>query len=743
MPDPATEPSRRIPQPALVFFACAAAFVFVMVFAIFGALVPGAQWALGMPLNLVPALGVAGLLWAAAFGLGDPIRRWLLPNPTGCSALAQAALGMAALLLALFVLFWIVGVNHITALLPIALGVGILLWRLYQSRQQLNQLDLAARAWPWTLPTLAPGVALLLVAAACPPGTLWRVEAFAYDVTSYHLQIPKEWIAVGRATPLDHNVYSFLPGLIEHSYTAIGLIFGGGSSAMRDAVYACQVFHASFALLAVWGVVEAARRFGPTPAAVVAGGALLLTPWVVVTGSLAYNEMAALGFSTAALAIALQPGPLGWRRGAALGLLLGAATLCKLPAGPMIALPIAVIALSPDKLTHTKAGAKQTVISHRLQLGAAIAIAGLITLAPYFARNAIATGNPIFPFATTLLGSGHWDNTLSDRWHTAHMLDANHAGTFDALSRQWLRNIGYGALGGTPVPPESNNIARFSSERGLPVLWLAVLTGCALMLGHPRTWRTALVLIAFLLWQLVFWRLTTHLQSRFLIYTLVPGSVMLAIGAGRVREVTQTLRGVLPPIATMLLILTLLTVSLTTLWQQAPELEDDGVTVHRPIWMAIDSLGDPNHPDQLAMPGMHPINLLGPETKTLIVGDNSSLLYIERPIVYGSAFDSNPLAQIARAANGDIAEINAALRAQGITHVWVGWSEVARLAQTYGFDEHLPPDLLLALAESWRPALDPSWPVPLYRLPPAELEAGHAGADFGGAGILPAIAAQR
>lgn len=717
----------------LVCLVCAAALVIVALFATFGTLLPGDEWVLGLPLNLLPALGVVALLWAAALGLGDPLRHWLLPTPGPASLLAQAALGMAALLLLFFVLFTFVAVNLATALLPIALGVLLLGAQLYRLRQQLNQLDLAARPMPWTLTALMPGLALLGVAAACPPGTLWRVEAFAYDVTSYHLQIPKEWIALGKATPLKHNVYSFFPGLMEHAYTAIGLLFGGS---VRDAVYGCQLFHASFALLAVWGLVVAAQRFGPAAAAIVAGGAVLLLPWVTITGSLAYNELAVLGFCSAALAIALRPGQLDGRRGASLGLLLGAATLCKLTAGPMLVLPIVVVALLPDKLARDDADGTDTptLLPHRLKLLAAVAVAGLLALTPYFARNALATGNPVFPFATSVFGGGHWDATLTQRWHAAHRQSAEHAGTIDAVRRQWLGNTGYGALGGWAVPPESNNVARFPKEHGLPIFWLATLTGFALMLGHPRTWRLALAMLGVLLWQLVFWRVGTHLQSRFLIYTLLPTGLVLAVGAGRIRETAHALRGVLPPIVAIVLVLTLLTTALTTLWQQTPRMQIDGHTTHQPIYISIDALGNPENPEELGRPGTHPVNLLGPDSKTLILADNSSLLYIDRPIVYSSAFDANPLGEVARAVNGDVAAINTALRAQGITHVWVVWSEVTRLMRTYGFDADLTPDLLITLSESWMPTLPGSGQAQLYRVP--------SPSALGGMGIVPAFAAR-
>lgn len=714
-----------------MLIACTAALLLPMMLAVYAGL-PGADWLLGVPLNLVPALGVCALLWASAYGLGDPAARWLLPSdshtPAPTRRLLQAALGMASLLLLWWVLFWLVGVNRFTTALPVVAGLVLLVYRAVKAKDDLKSIDLAKLAWPWALPALMPGVALLLVAAACPPGTLWRVEAMGYDVTSYHLQIPSEWIAIGRATPLDHNVYSFFPGLMEHAYAAIGTLFGGS---MRDAVYGCQVFHASFALLAAWGLIESAKRLGSGPAAIVAAGAVLLVPWVIITGSLAYNEAAVLGFGAAALCLALQPGVLGWRRGMVIGVLLGSATLCKLTAGPMVAVPVAVLALLPDLLSHRSDSVRSPVKS-RLLLGGTLAAAMLLTLAPYFARNAIATGNPVFPFATAAFGTGHWDAALAERWHNAHTLGADRPTTFDALHRQWLGNAGYGALGGSAVPPESRNIARFTHERGLPVFWLAALTAFALMLGHPRTWRLALAMLSVLVWQLVFWRVGTHLQSRFLLFTLLPASVVLAVGAGRIRDVAGSLRGVLPPIASAVLLLSLLTVALGTLWHQTPPVQlDDGSVVPGPVYLSIDALADPGNPEQLGRPGTHPINLLPPDTKTLVIADNSALLYLDRPIIYSSAFDINPLGEMVRATDGSVAAINAALRDAGVTHVWISGSEVARLRATYGFDASLTTDLLQALVASWWPAMDPRLQAPLFRIPPAGLEAGHAGYNRG------------
>jgi len=503
---------------------------------------------------------------------------------------------------------------------------------------------------------------------------------------------------------------------MEYAYYALGSMHGS----MRSAIYSAQVFHASFALLAAWGAIATARRYAHAAGAVVAGVAVLMIPWVIITGSSAYNELATLGFAAVALSIALEPDVLSPKRGAAIGLLLGSAVLAKLTAGPMLALPIAALACFPDLTTHT--AEPRPKIARRLSMLGFVALAGLLTLSPYLVRNTVTTTNPVFPFATSVFGSGHWDETLTERWHDSHQSDAAQASTIDALHRQWLGNTGFGALGGETTPRESQNIARFSSERGLPVFWFACLAGFALCLGHPRTWRIAVVMLAVIAWQLIFWRLGTHMQSRFLIHTLLPAGVILGIGAGRVREVGSGISNMLEPIASMALLLPLLLVCLTTLWQQTPRLGSSqwDETIHQPLWLSIDALGDPDNPDDLNKPGTHPINLLPDDSLTLILADNSSLLYIERPIRYASAFDQNHLGNIIRDNDGDIESINADLREMGITHIWVGWSEIARLSATYGFDDAITPKLLTELAKSWWPGLDPRLQAPLFRLPPAD-----------------------
>ena len=113
-------------------------------------------------------------------------------------------------------------------------------------------------------------------------------------------------------------------------------------------------------------------------------------------------------------------------------------------------------------------------------LGGVVAtVVGAATLSPWLIRNAVWTGNPVFPLATSVLGTGHWDADLAERWDRAHgrRARADDTTAAGAVWRQALGNAGYGAVGGRVTPREQRNIARFGREGGVPLLWLLAAGG--------------------------------------------------------------------------------------------------------------------------------------------------------------------------------------------------------------------------------------------------------------------------
>ena len=648
--------------------------------------------------------------WLAAAGLGFPLRLWLLrgaarPWP------AQLALGAAMLLQLSWAMAWAGLLTRTGALALLGVGTaGAVAQAVEFQVRSRGKLALPDRV-PWSLMLWAAPATLMVVAACCPPGTLWRVEALGYDVLSYHLQLPREWLAAGGLSGLHHNVYSYLPNLVESGYLLLGAARGG----VLEAVYACQLLHVSFALLAAWSLAAIASRYGEADDGAVggatAGAALLATPWVLITATLAYNEMVVLALGGVALLVALDQPAERWRGAAAVGALAGAATLAKLPAGPMVALPLGVILLL--RLNHTQRWRQPPSWGAAWRLAAIAAAAGLLMLSPYLARNAVWTGNPLFPFTTHTLGLGHWDGTLAQRWEQAHGLTPT-TGVGEraaALIERWLFSSGYGGIAGAAQEREARNVAQFDTGDGFPLLWCAVAVGAVLAWLQRPTRRLAVGMLLMLVMQLTFWLTATHLQSRFLVPTLLPGGVLLGVGSAALRGRVRPRRWwAFPSLAVFL-------VSSLGAWSFVQFASEP-----LPAWVAIDSLGDGRPmPDgrRRGFVGWHQLNDLPDGSKALIVADNSRLLYIRIPIIYNSAFDANPLGEIVRRQDRDPAAVTRELRGDGVTHVWVDWSELRRLHNTYGFDADVTEAWLrdAAKAAGWSLVFGDGQAVSLFELP--------------------------
>ena len=713
---------------------------------------PPGGLAAGMVLIWVQSVVVLAAVGAAAWGYGA---LWGWRRGSGLAAV-RMALGMATWLWLNYLVAWIGGATGGWGLsMPAVAGnvlAGCVCWGVAARRDRQAASAAAGRGpdsaraqrtgWPWTAVLGVPGLAVMLVAACCPPGTMWRVEAAGYDVTSYHLQIPREWVAAGGMAELSHSVYAYLPGLVEAGYAALAVLNGGlglGASGgqraaglVESAVYVCQLFHVALAVLAAWNVgALVARLGGGRGAGALAAALVLLTPWVQVTGSLAYNEMAVLACGAAGLTLVLGGGPWGWRRRAvAVGVLAGVATLAKPTAGYALALPLGVLVMAGAARWR---GGRPAVAA-----GLLCAAVGAATLSPWLVRNAAWTGNPVFPLGTSWLGAGHWDAGLTERWDRAHGRRARgpDVSTAGAVWRQALGNAGYGAVGGAAPPHERHNVARFGREGGLPLLWLLAASGGGLAwwaagrknacaadrggearaadVGPPASPRWAVGGLTFVVvWQFAGWLALTHLQSRFLLPVVLPLAALAGLGwAGLAlfrRPMAGGGRGVMASGA-----LALAVHAVSVVWNQAPRYRDaDGrPAVIAPGWL-VDSRTEPQ-PDGTS--GTDRVNLLPAGSRVMVVGNNAALLYVRTPMAYASAFDRSPLTRFLDD-NPAASTLARRLRGAGFTHLWVGYSELERLHATYGHDAAVTGAALRRATASWEVLGSPRAATVLYAVP--------------------------
>ncbi|HZW07159.1 MAG TPA: hypothetical protein VFF65_08540, partial [Phycisphaerales bacterium] len=531
-------------------------------------------------------------------------------------------------------------------------------------------------------------VAVLLVAACNPPGILWRSEAGGFDALSYHLPLAQEWATGTRIWPLQHNVYSFLPSYAESGFTQVAALCGG--SLIRNdgmGALACQFVHVGQTLLAAFTVgalaAAIARRcgidgYGATLGGGLAFAAVLGVPWTAVTGSLAYNEMAALALAAGAMLAAVSDGK-AWQRGLGCGLLLGAATACKptffFMAGPTAAL-LLLTSIPPRQL---------------LKPLLAGVLGGLVMLAPPLVRNWAACGNPVFPLSTAA-GRAHWSPEQAEKFSKAHGRD----GTIGEQTRRLF----------SPTPEPG---AFIGEPRGVMhsqwAMMFPVCGGALLLLALRRaTHKTAAVLAAGAAAAFVFWIVATHGQSRFLVPLLpnlacalgVLAASLLGDGAGLspARRLSLIFVAVVPLMAsaaTVRLFLTengarpnaLLTRGVSYLSGETEREEYDTLP-----------LSEREDLDKHAsMPVYTAVIMRDPGDKLFLVGDATPLYYLV-PVVYNTTWDRSALGEAMARSPDEPAAWTRAVRATGATHILINEAEIARYRATYGFDPAITADRL-------------------------------------------------
>lgn len=504
--------------------------------------------------SITPALYLLG-----ALGLGRPL----------AAALARGSADRTALQLALG-LGWMLWLSHLLGVLGLLseagplgplgsrlCGWGTVVLGIVLLGDQVFRGNLRPERWPVfpvALITWTPALALLAVAAANPPLGLWESEFAGYDALSYHLQLAKEWAAgpQGRLWPVEHNVYSFLPSYMEAAFVHLGAMSpgptggqtgGGAITRMLGGeahwVYSCQILHAGVGLVAAILVASLVRRIGEDAGAdraiaafggVAAGALLLSTPWTIVVGSLAYNELAMLAGLAGAMLAAVQREPGLWRRSAATGMLVGIACSAK-PTALLLAGPaIGIALLAWHAPFRPRQGARMV---------AAGAAGGLVAIAPWLIRNALASGgNPVFPFAALRLGLGHWTSEQAARYARAHTTDL---GIGERLVLLFSRS-------GSRAGVAGGQARGLGHEQWSIVPWLALASVVIVLLWRPTRRAGAILWIGSLL-TLAAWGALTHIQSRFLLPLLVPMSAAFGLATCAVLTVSSRRAGGQPDAA--------------------------------------------------------------------------------------------------------------------------------------------------------------------------------------------------
>ncbi len=523
--------------------------------------------------------------------------------------------------------------------------------------------------WPYALLTLAPFLALAMLAASSAPGFLWREEAGGYDVLEYHLQLPKEYIQQGSITFMPHNVYANFPANVEMLYM-LSMMLSGRTI---EAGVSAQMIHLAFAALCVWGGYVVGRDYGIRSGVV---GSLVLgsVGWFVYLSALAYveNGMLLFGFVSAGMLVRFAAAQQDAQRtdndssGQEVGLLNGSlpphalwlfiagmlagfACGCKYTAVLMIALPLLLVV--PILANGS--------FNRRMRLVVMFGLGVLVAFAPWLIKNGKATRNPVFPLANSVFRAHPpgWERAQSEQWRAGHAAvekEASLAARFTQAGRR---------------------IVLDPNHRFGPLLLGLGLLG---LIGR-RTTKVDLALLIMLVTQFAIWLFATHLFARFAVVLLVP------LGLLAMRSFSGSgVRG-------SIIVIGLVAGIGFNLYHAA--------AMHATEW--IDGV-DASFIKDGEIPGYDFYgvvnNELSEDAQILLVGE-AKAFYFEKPVDYHVVFNKQPLEEVIESAEGP-QEVVGWLVGKGYTHVLVNWAEVHRLSRTYGFPESINPAMFDQLSQA-------------------------------------------
>ncbi|MFH0911840.1 MAG: hypothetical protein V1918_10095, partial [Planctomycetota bacterium] len=503
---PASRPGRRIAAVLVVFFLLG-------VWTVTGEDLArsSARWSAAL---------LALFILASALSLGG----WLLPfflaglrHPAE-RLVASMGLGLGALSLAMLLLGWAGGIRRSAVLVLLAAALLLGARRFYGHvadlcetfslcRKKIDRVELVLLA------AILTGVWMPLPAGFLPP--------LDYDVTSYHAELPREYLALGRVAFSPQNAWSGMPQNME-MLTTLSFALTGVESGWR----AAKLVNWAFLPLLVLAAACVARRLGGRKAAWMAGVLALASPLSGILASMLYVELGLVVYGLLAVLAVLsaREGKGPWPRGALLlgGVFAGLACGTKYPGLLFAAAPLAAFAgllfLGPPSPDDSEPAPMPWKRGPAAALWVGVGI--LIAFAPWLLRNAVETGNPVYPIWNQALSVPGWDGTLEARFEKAHRPSdfsasalAEHLGWFLG-GGDILYPIALFFLGFLLQPPRRKGKGAALRER----------LGPARPVGLFFAW----FLLIFALWFCL-----THRLERFLFIGMVWAAVLSGLGWAR------------------------------------------------------------------------------------------------------------------------------------------------------------------------------------------------------------------
>jgi len=628
-------------------------------------------------LDRIPLLLGAGVILAVALIIGRYLLEIVGGEP-GLTALEQSVFGIAVGLNVVSLNTLAVGLAGglnqpllLATPLLVLVGLAIFRWRsrlsdlLGRSKSEASAAPSTTEQpspWGWLEShggwLAAPFVVSIVLGGMLPP--------VDFDVREYHLQTPKEWSQAGRVSFLPHNVYANMP-LGAEAPAATAMAFAPGRLGWWWGALIGKLIMATSAPLTALALYAAGKRFVSHVAGVIAAVAYVSIPWICSVAIQGLNEGPLAMYSFLAVYAVLlrfdwdpqavaEERPPGVDRGRLLlaGFLAGAAAACKYPAVVFTVIPltaaVGLLSTAVDASRRWRAAFSPKAVAWFLL---AVVLGGGL----WYAKNAVLTGNPVYPLAASTLGGATRTEEKIEQWSQAH---ATPPFSIDQLT---------------------NSVSKvfYASDWHSPVIWPLCI---AAALAAQRR-RLVIALVVLLSYCVAVWWLFTHRIDRFWIPYFPLAALLCGIGA-TARSDPWWRRAVLGVL--------LLGLTCNFLMLFSPRLGDNR------YFAAMTSLREDGPPSDQPPVRVNPIhrylNTHQEATEAVLLVGDAEPFDLWGTTIYNTVFDHSIFEQMMQGRTPE--QQRRRLIDRRIRYVYVKWSDIKRYRSpgNYGFTDYVTEDLL-------------------------------------------------
>ncbi len=457
-------------------------------------------------------------------------------------------------------------------------------------------------------------------------GVLTPSTALDWDSVAYHLAVPKIWLQEGHVTSVSYIHHSNFPAAVDGLFL-IGLKLGGQAGAK-----AFVWWFTAFGTLAIYGVLG--DRFGKKAGAI---SALIFAsiPMVIWESGTAYIDVAhglfaGFGFYFAALHIESRK-----REDAILaGIMLGLAAGSKYTGLQSIGIAGFLMLIMGDRKLAAQA------------IGIAVAVS-----APWYIKNWIVVGNPVYPFFSSVLGGKNWDAAAA----------AMYAEEQKTFGYQGIANIGKSIFGLVGNPGHFTNPGQTTGGGFAFVsLGFALLaTGAAgIAKGLANKFDRSIALMIGI--QLLAWTVLSQ-QSRYILALAIP---LLALGA-RVIDWKPT-KHLIPAAAGLQLLASLYIYNSSIVTERLPVLS--GGLTEQEFLEGFDTIDGQRVSGKVATATLNKVTKDDPAVKKIALLDEVFGFYLDKPYFWAGPGHTT---EVTWAKMQSAQEMIDNFKQLGITHVYL------------------------------------------------------------------------